>query len=153
MTQESSSKTLKLAHLYALDHLVQTLYALRFARHQWYEIPHDGARTFNSQAQKDLVDLAISRHEIPAERPSDTARIAHGLWETEKGFTAFVLVMAWFLKVGLKALNGNSAVCLNESLNRLTLNHLDLLHPGYLFIRRPSPNKHLSLSASLLILQ
>lgn len=99
VADESTHKCLKLAHLYALDHVVQTIYALRFARHQWYEIPHDGARSFNSQAQKDLVDLAISRHEIPAERPSNTAEIAHGLWEQEKGFTAFVLILAWLLKI------------------------------------------------------
>lgn len=48
------------------------------------------------------MDLAISRHEIPAERPSNTAEIAHGLWEQEKGFTALVLILAWLLKVSLQ---------------------------------------------------
>lgn len=92
---------LKLAHLFALDHIIQTLYATVFAEEQWFGVPHDGARMYNSQAAKDMVDLAISRNEIPAERPENTAAIARDLWEQEKGFTAIVLLFSGLLKVNL----------------------------------------------------
>lgn len=130
MLQESSSKTLKLAHLYALDHIIQTIYTLKFARHYWYENPHDGERIINSQAQRDLIDLAISRGEVSRDRPEDIAEIAYGLWQREKGFAAFVLFLAWCVKVSRSSLNPSLPGTLMHSLCRST---------SYLFCIRTPP--------------
>lgn len=94
---------LKLSHLYLVDHVVQTLFTVGFARHYWYEVPHDGRRVVNSQAQEDLIRLAVSRGEVSDKMPDNIAEIAKGLWEKEEGFARIVLVLAWLIKVGLRA--------------------------------------------------
>jgi hypothetical protein len=99
INQESSSKVLKLAHLYAIDHILQTLYTAHFAL-EYINAPHDGRRVINSQAQKDLIDLAISRGEISGEGDGeDAARLAQTLWKQERGTAGAVVVLAWLIKV------------------------------------------------------
>jgi hypothetical protein len=135
-TQESTSKTTRFSHLYAIDHVIQTLYALSFARHQWFGVSHDGARGDLSVAQQDLVDLAIRRGEIPAQRPSDTAAIAHGLWEQEKTFIGFVLIVAWLVKVSLPF-----SVVFKRGFHLIRAStRIDIFHLSDLLIRR-SPSK------------
>lgn len=98
-SQESSSKVLKLSHLYVIDHVIQTFYTLGFARHYWYEVPHDGRRVVNSQAQEDLIRLAVSRGEVSDKMPDNIAEIARGLWEKEEGTARVVLFLSWLIKV------------------------------------------------------
>ncbi len=95
--QEASSKILTLAHLYTLDHVIQTLYTLHFGFAYWSS-PHDGRSVINSQAQKDMIDLAISRGEVAADREGGEA-LALGLWKQERGTAALVLVAASLIKV------------------------------------------------------
>lgn len=97
--QESSSKVLKLCHLYVIDHIIQTVYTLGFARHYWYEVPHDGRRVANSKAQEDLIRLAVLRGEVSDKMPDNIAEIARGLWEKEEGFAMMVLFASWLIKV------------------------------------------------------
>lgn len=94
-----------MAHLYTLDHLVQSLFHYLFYLDYWYNVPHDGRRTANSQAQQDLINLAASRGEIidPAtqETPGmDELRkaLAGDIWRTEKVYAGWTLVFGFFLK-------------------------------------------------------
>ncbi|KAK1924417.1 Inositolphosphorylceramide synthase subunit Kei1-domain-containing protein [Papiliotrema laurentii] len=103
---ESASTTTTVAHLYTLDHLVQSLFHYLFYLDYWYNVPHDGRRTANSQAQQDLINLAASRGEIidPAtqETPGmDELRkaLAGDIWRTEKVYAGWTLVFGFFLKV------------------------------------------------------
>jgi hypothetical protein len=106
-SQESSHKVLKLSHLYLLDHLIQTLYTLGFARHYWYEVPHDGRRVVNSRAQEDLIRLAVSRGEVSDTMPDNIAEIARGLWEKEEGTARVVLFLAWLIKVSSRCFDSS----------------------------------------------
>lgn len=99
LVQENTSRTLRLAHLYLFDHLLQTLFTLHFAYIYYYATPHDGRRIINSQAQQDLIDLAISRGEVPAEREYDVKLVAEGLWRQERTTAAVCLVGIWSIKV------------------------------------------------------
>ncbi|KAJ9112806.1 hypothetical protein QFC20_002134 [Naganishia adeliensis] len=99
VSAESSSKVLKLSHLYIVDHVIQTFYTLGFARHYWYEVPHDGRRVVNSQAQEDLIRLAVSRGEVSDKMPDNIAEIARGLWEKEEGTARVVLFLSWLIKI------------------------------------------------------
>ncbi|KAJ9098459.1 hypothetical protein QFC19_006326 [Naganishia cerealis] len=98
ISAESSAKVLKLTHLYVIDHIVQTIFTLGFARHYWYEVPHDGRRVVNSQAQEDLIRLAVSRGEVSDKMPDNIEEIARGLWEKEEPFAKVVLFLAWAIK-------------------------------------------------------
>ncbi|WWD17469.1 hypothetical protein CI109_101910 [Kwoniella shandongensis] len=103
---ESAHPTLLLSHLYALDHLIVTIFHYIFYLTYWYSVPHDGRRTINSQAQQDLIDLALSRGEIrqPTEDQSEAldelrVALAGEIWEAEKGFAVWTLVIGWFVKI------------------------------------------------------
>lgn len=104
--QESSAPTLLLSHLYALDHLIVSLFHYIFYLHYWYTVPHDGRRTINSQAQQDLINLALSRGEIneptgEGGQGTDELRtaLAGEIWERERGFAVWTLVAGWILKI------------------------------------------------------
>jgi len=99
VSEESSSRSLTLAHLYTFDHILQTLYTLNFANYYWYGVAHDGMRIANSPAQQALIELAISRGEITAGRSEDIAALAQQLWTKERGTAALVLILIWFMKI------------------------------------------------------
>ncbi|WWC70402.1 uncharacterized protein I206_104352 [Kwoniella pini CBS 10737] len=105
---ESASPTLLLSHLYTLDHILLTIFHYIFYLHYWYVVPHDGRRTANSQAQQDLINLALSRGEIT--QPSGEndnneglselrAALAGEIWEREKVFAGWTLIAGWLLKI------------------------------------------------------
>lgn len=105
---EAANPTLLVAHLYTLDHLVQFVFHYLFYRHYWFAIPHDGRRAANSQAQQDLVDLALQRGEIAdswteAGEGYDDVRAAQAgdIWRKERVFAIWVLLGGFILKVGL----------------------------------------------------
>jgi hypothetical protein len=104
--QEAANPTTRVAHLYTLDHLVQSVFHYLFYYTYWFITPHDGRRTANSQAQQDLINLAASRGEIidPAtqETPGmDELRkaLAGDIWKAEKVFAGWTLIAGFFLKV------------------------------------------------------
>jgi len=103
---ETSTPTILVAHLYTLDHLIQTLFHFVFYEHYWYGIPHDGRRTANSQAQLDLINLAASRGEIldPSSQDSEgldelRAALAGEIWSKEKVYAVWILIGGFFLKM------------------------------------------------------
>lgn len=104
--QESSVPTLLLSHLYSLDHIIVSLFHYIFYVHYWYTVPHDGRRTINSQAQQDLINLALSRGEITeptgeSGQSADELRtaLAGEIWERERGFAVWTLLAGWILKI------------------------------------------------------
>jgi hypothetical protein len=75
-----------------------------FFKSYWYDLPHDGKRNANSQAQQDLIDLAASRGEIPMPDTSDQddatrAALAGQIWQEEKVYAGWALIFGWLLKV------------------------------------------------------
>ncbi|WWC89510.1 uncharacterized protein L201_004434 [Kwoniella dendrophila CBS 6074] len=105
---ESAKSTLFLSHLYSLDHLVLTIFHYLFYLNYWYNIPHDGKRISNSQAQQDLINLALSRNEITQPSNSGTSTealdelrsaLAGEIWEREKVFAGWTLIIGWLLKI------------------------------------------------------
>ncbi|WVR07211.1 hypothetical protein IAU60_004252 [Kwoniella sp. DSM 27419] len=101
---ESAAPSLLLSHLYVLDHLIATLFHYAFYRHYWYVVPHDGRQSVKSAAQQDIIDLAVSRGEIPRPSASDSgvdelrAALAGEIWDAEKGFALWTLVVGFLLK-------------------------------------------------------
>ncbi|WVN88124.1 uncharacterized protein L203_103325 [Cryptococcus depauperatus CBS 7841] len=101
---ETAAPTILVSHLYALDHIILSLFHYIFYRHYWYTVPHDGRRTINSQAQQDLIDLAVSRGEVQGKIDGEGAEelrktLAGKIWQGEKGFAVWVLILGWALKV------------------------------------------------------
>lgn len=107
--QESAKPTLLVSHLYTLDHAILTLAHYLFFEVYWYQIPHDGRRTANSQAQIDLINLAASRGEIPPPNSEEGGgmdganelriALAQDIWRDEKVYAGWALVFGWLLKV------------------------------------------------------
>ena len=107
--QESTNSTLLVAHLYILDHFIQSLFHYLFYYDYWYNQPHDGRRPVNSRAQQDLINLAVSRGEIidPATQTSQgiedlRAALAGEIWESESKFASWTIVVGFFFKVSGK---------------------------------------------------
>jgi len=53
----------------------------------------------NSEAQKQLFDVANDILDIPELSPDERHRIAMDLWNKEKGHAAAVIIIGWLLKV------------------------------------------------------
>ncbi|ORY32539.1 Inositolphosphorylceramide synthase subunit Kei1-domain-containing protein [Naematelia encephala] len=103
---ESANPTLLVAHLYTLDHLIQSVFHYIFFHRYWYELAHDGQRSTNSRAQQDIIDLAISRGEVLAPSGEDAdgmdelrAALAGEIWRREKVYAVWVIIFGFFLKV------------------------------------------------------
>jgi hypothetical protein len=101
--QENAHKTLQVAHLYTLDHIILQVFHYIFYYTYWFVNAHDGKRVLNSQAQIDILDLAVSRGEVaaPSEAPSDDiiAVNARTIWDHEKGYALGVVSFGFLLKV------------------------------------------------------
>lgn len=93
------------AHLYTLDHAIQTIFHYIFYYIYWYITAHDGKRELNSQAQKDIVELAASRGETAPLSEQDganaelTAANARDIWNHEKGYALGVILIGFMMKV------------------------------------------------------
>ncbi|GAA5902039.1 hypothetical protein JCM5296_007561 [Sporobolomyces johnsonii] len=95
IAEENGAKTLIYAHLFAIDHLVSTLWTSLFAVIWYVYVPHDGRRVANSDAQKAMMGANTGTG------LDDQTRIdaAASVWKGERGFSAAVLVIGWLLKV------------------------------------------------------
>ncbi|GAA6059762.1 hypothetical protein JCM10212_001970 [Sporobolomyces blumeae] len=93
--EENGPKSLVYAHLFAIDHLVGTLYTSLFAAIWYLYTPHDGRRIANSDAQKAMMGNNTGTG------LDDVGRVeaAMGVWQSERGFSGAVLVIGWMLKV------------------------------------------------------
>ena len=96
ISEENGYKTLRYAHLFAIDHLVGTVYTTFFAVVWYIYVPHDGKRIANSAAQKAM--MGGSQTGIIMDDAARTAA-AMGVWQSERVFSAAVLVIGWLLKV------------------------------------------------------
>lgn len=92
--QENAAVALPYAHLFALDHFISTAYTVLFAVVWWVLTPHDGRRIANSEAQKEMQGGGAGPYD-----PSEREALAMGVWTSERGFAAAVLVSGWLLKV------------------------------------------------------
>jgi hypothetical protein len=101
ISDEQTVKVQQFAHFFVADHLLGTLYTLLFAVNWWVYVKHDGERLVNGEAQKAMIELAISRGEVGGQELSveERAKIALVLWGKEKAFAVVVLVACWVLKV------------------------------------------------------
>ncbi|KWU43706.1 DUF1753-domain-containing protein, partial [Rhodotorula sp. JG-1b] len=95
ISEENGDKTLRYAHLFAIDHLVGTVYTTFFAVVWYIYVPHDGKRIANSAAQKAM--MGGSQTGIIMDDAARTAA-AMGVWQSERVFSAAVLVIGWLLK-------------------------------------------------------
>lgn len=93
--EENGPKSLIYAHLFALDHLVGTLYTSLFAAIWYLYTPHDGRRIANSDAQKAMMGSNTGTGLDDAGR----VEAAMGVWKSERGFSGAVLLIGWMLKV------------------------------------------------------
>lgn len=82
--------------MFAVDHLVGTVYTAFFAVVWYVYVPHDGKRIANSEAQKAM--MGGSQTGIIMDDAARTAA-AMGVWQSERVFSATVLVIGWMLKV------------------------------------------------------
>jgi len=90
--EEHPASTLTYAHLFALDHVINTLYIAFFAVDWYLYVPHDGRRVANSEAQKQM----LSEGNFGDDESRKAA--AQAIWKSERGFAAAVLVGGWLLK-------------------------------------------------------
>lgn len=132
--QENSSVALPYAHLFALDHFISTAYTVLFAVIWWVLTPHDGRRIANSEAQKAMQGVGAGPYD-----PNERKALAEGVWSSERGFAAAVLVLGWFLKVRSLPIS-----CFSIADPRS-----DLLHPHTLLVRFTSTQRIISHSPSL----
>ncbi|GAA5836855.1 hypothetical protein JCM3766R1_006282 [Sporobolomyces carnicolor] len=93
--EENGPKALIYAHLFAVDHLVGTLYTSLFAAIWYLYTPHDGRRIANSDAQKAMMGSNTGTGLDDAGR----VEAAMGVWKSERGFSGAVLLIGWMLKV------------------------------------------------------
>ena len=94
--QENGHKTLVYAHLFAIDHLISTVYTAFFAVLWYAYIPHDGERVANSEAQKAMMGDGGMGGKLDHDARKAAAL---ALWKSERGFSAAVIVGGWFIKV------------------------------------------------------
>lgn len=78
-----------------IDHLISTVFTALFAVIWFAYTPHDGERVANSEAQKAMMGGGTGASMDPDQRKA----AALALWKSERGFSAVVIVLGWFLKV------------------------------------------------------
>lgn len=85
-----------------MDHFISTSYTVLFGVNWWYFTAHDGQRIANSEAQQSILDDARKAGVGSGLDPTQARIAAEEKWAEEKGFSFFVLLASWFLKVGTK---------------------------------------------------
>ncbi|KAM0786426.1 hypothetical protein ACM66B_001890 [Microbotryomycetes sp. NB124-2] len=97
IAEENGPRSLMYAHLFALDHLVGTIYTTLFAVVWYVYVPHDGRRVANSDAQKQMMgDIDGTMMGL---NDDERAAAAQAVWKSERGFAAAVLLAGWFIKI------------------------------------------------------
>jgi len=140
--QENGPKSLIYAHLFALDHLVGTLYTALFAAIWYLYTPHDGRRIANSDAQKAMMGNNTGTGLDDAGR----VEAAMGVWKSERGFSGAVLLIGWMLKASKRFIFSDIGAVHSHGA------HAGVLHHVPVFIRPARPTRHL-FSTSQIILQ
>lgn len=98
--QEDPDKTLIMAHIYLMDHIVSTLWTVFFGVTWWSFTAHDGKRVTNSPAQEEVATGGASYgHHPPILSEAQRAEAALQLWSKEKNFAAGIIFAGWCIKV------------------------------------------------------
>ena len=79
-----------------MDHLINTAFISFFAVLWYFDVPHDGRRVANSDAQRELME---SGGKLLGETEALRKLAAELTWREERGFAAAVIVAGWFMKV------------------------------------------------------
>ena len=82
------------AHLFFADHVLSTSWTVFFAVIWWVYTPHDGRRTANSDAQKEMMKAGNSTL-----TDEQRAVAAMEIWNHEKGMAAAIIIISWMSKV------------------------------------------------------
>ncbi|RDB23450.1 Inositol phoshorylceramide synthase regulatory subunit kei1 [Hypsizygus marmoreus] len=95
--EEDPKQMLYFAHLFFADHVFSTSWTIFFAVIWWVYTPHDGRRTANSAAQKDMMEGGNSTNSTltPAQREA----AAMAIWNHEKGTAAAIIIISWLFKI------------------------------------------------------
>jgi len=96
---ENSKDVFYFAHAFICDHLLSSLWLAYFSVHYWLYTDHNGERVINSEAQRQLIEVASDILDIPELSTDERHRIAQDLWNTEKGHAAAVIIIGWVLKI------------------------------------------------------
>jgi len=91
---EDPKQTLYFAHLFFADHILSTSWTVFFAVIWWVYTPHDGRRTANSAAQKQMMEAVNST--LTGEQ---RAAAAMEIWNHEKGTAAAIIIISWMSKM------------------------------------------------------
>jgi inositol phosphorylceramide synthase regulatory subunit len=118
-SQEDPKQTLYFAHLFFADHVLSTAWTVFFAVVWWVYTPHDGRRTANSAAQKEMAKGGNggSHNMTEAER----IEAAHMIWNHEKGTAAGIIILSWLVKVCTSPALEEGQLILNANNGRYTL--------------------------------
>jgi hypothetical protein len=141
--QENSKDVFYFAHAFICDHLLSSLWLAYFSVHYWMYTDHNGERVINSEAQRQLIEVASDILDIPELSTDERHRIAQDLWNTEKGHAAAVIIIGWVLKVSIS----------HSHLERgalLTMKQ-DIFCSYCILLRPPPPKRNLSHSQSFRI--
>ncbi len=99
--QEDPDRTLIMAHIYLVDHVMSTLWTVFFGVAWWSFTAHDGKRITNSPAQEEVATGGASYgHHPPILSETQRAEAALELWNEERNFAAVIIFAGWCIKVG-----------------------------------------------------
>jgi len=97
---EDPDKTMIMAHIYLVDHMVSTLWTVFFGVAWWRFTAHDGKRITNSPAQEEVATGGASYgHHPPILNEAQRAEAALELWNKEKNFAASLIFVGWCIKL------------------------------------------------------
>jgi len=85
------------AHIFFVDHVLNTIWTVYFAVQWWRYTPHDGRRNANSPAQQALIDAYIGQHQSMSE--AERAAAAERVWRAEKTQALAIIILGWLIKV------------------------------------------------------
>ncbi|TIA90971.1 hypothetical protein E3P99_01303 [Wallemia hederae] len=94
ITEENPTNSLLYANLFAIDHIISTIYSLVFFKHWYIDEPHDGRRA-------DVGDLTVGWGGVAHQDLTELERVsaAKEVWGREKVFAALVLLSGFIAKL------------------------------------------------------
>ncbi|TIB84485.1 DUF1753-domain-containing protein [Wallemia mellicola] len=94
ISEENPSNSLAYANLFAIDHIISTIYSLIFFKHWYIDEPHDGRRA-------DVGDLTKGWGGVAHQDLTELERVAAAeeVWGREKVFAALVLLSGFIAKL------------------------------------------------------
>lgn len=94
ITEENPTNSLLYANMFAIDHIISSIYSAVFFKHWYFDEPHDGRRADVGDLTKGWGGVA---HQDLTEMDRITA--AKEIWGREKVFAGLVLLSGFVAKV------------------------------------------------------